>query len=93
MAPGEFCRSHSMALNTLNRYLKKQQCKQGKSKEYDVGRSRLVSVELATSVITSAAGERPVSLAVLLSNGRRVEVGRGFDAGTLAQLVAALERS
>jgi len=92
MARGEFCRSQGMALSTLNRYLKKQQSKQGKSKEYGVGRSRLVSVELATAVVTSAAGERPGALAVLLSNGRRVEVGRGFDAGTLSQLVTALER-
>jgi hypothetical protein len=28
---------------------------------------------------------------VLLSNRRRVEVSRGFDAATLAQLVTALE--
>ena len=31
-------------------------------------------------------------LAVLLSTGRRIEVKRGFDAGTLRQLVAVLEQ-
>jgi hypothetical protein len=29
---------------------------------------------------------------VLLSNRRRVEVGRGFDAATLTQLITVLER-
>jgi hypothetical protein len=30
---------------------------------------------------------------VLLSSGRRIEVKRGFDVGTLRQLVAVLERA
>jgi hypothetical protein len=35
----------------------------------------------------------PAASAIVLSiNGRRVEVGRGFDAATLAQLVTVLER-
>jgi hypothetical protein len=33
-----------------------------------------------------------VSWAVLLSSGRRIEVKRGFDTGTLRQLVAVLEQ-
>jgi hypothetical protein len=40
-------------------------------------------VEVATPV---------ASAIVLLISGRRVEVGRGFDAATLAQLVTVLER-
>ena len=32
------------------------------------------------------------ALAVVLRGGWRVEVGRGFDAGTLQQLVHVLER-
>jgi len=39
-----------------------------------------------------STGEYPGVLTVLLSNGRRVEVGRGFDAETLARLVTVLER-
>ena len=31
------------------------------------------------------------TLAVIVRGGRRVEVGRGFDAGTLEQLVRVLE--
>jgi len=89
MGRSEFCRSQGMALSTLNRYLKKQQNKQGQSKDDGVGRSRLVRVELAPAEPAVSVG----ILTVLLSNGRRVEVGRGFDAETLAQLVTALERS
>jgi hypothetical protein len=43
-------------------------------------------------VAMASAGECPGSLTVLLSNRRRVEVGRGFDAATLTQLVTVLER-
>ena len=32
-------------------------------------------------------------LAVLLPDGRRIEVKRGFDAATLLQLTAVLERA
>jgi len=88
----EFCRSHGMALSTLNRHLKKQQEKQVPGGSKGVEQSRLVAVELASAVATVSAGEYPGALTVLLSNRRRVEVRRGFDAATLAQLVTVLER-
>ena len=91
MGRSEFCRGHGMALSTLNRHLKKQQNWQSQAGSNGVEQSRLVAVELASAVAT-AAGEYPGALTVLLSNGRRVEVGRGFDAATLAQLVTVLER-
>ena len=81
-----------MALSTLNRHLKKQQQPQDHVGSEGAGRSRLVAVELASAVATVSAGEYPGALTVLLSNGRRVEVGCGFDAATLAQLVTVLER-
>ena len=86
----EFCRSHGMGLSTLTRYLKKQQSRQNHAGS--VEQSRLVAVELASAVATVSAGEYSGALTVLLSNRRRVEVGRGFDAATLAQLVTVLER-
>jgi hypothetical protein len=58
-----------MALSTLDRYLKKQQTKPGQQGGDGVGRSRLVKVELAAAVVPVVAGDRPVSLTVLLSNG------------------------
>jgi len=91
MGRSEFCRSHGMALNTLKRHLKKQQERQVPAASNRVEQSRLVAVELAAAE-TTVAGECRGSLMVLLSNGRRVEVGRGFDATTLTQLVTVLER-
>ena len=84
MGRSEFCRSHGMALSTLDRYLKKQ--------AGGVERSRLVAVELAAAVPSIAAGELCSSPMVLLINSRRIEVRRGFDAETLAQVVTVLER-
>jgi hypothetical protein len=90
MGRSEFCRSHGMALSTLNRHLKKQQNRQNHAGS--VEQSRLVAVELAAAVATVSVGEVAGVLTVLLSNRRRVEVGRGFDAATLAQRVTVLER-
>src|SRR5277367_447801 len=73
MGRSEFCRSHGIALSTLNRHLKKQQ--KNPIGDEDVSRSRLVAVELASVLAPVAASERQGALTVLLSNGRRVEVG------------------
>ena len=82
-----------MGLSTLNRHLKKQREKQVSAGSKGVEQSRrLVAVEVASAVTTVSGGEYPGALTVLLSNHRRVEVGRGFDAATLAQLVTVLER-
>lgn len=88
----EFCRIHGMALSTLNRHLKKHAKQQGPTDSEGVGRSCLVEVELPAVVTAIASVERQGILKVLLSNGRRVEVDRGFDQATLAQLVTVLER-
>lgn len=87
----EFCRSHGLSSSTLNRHLKKPRkyCESGSD---GVQRSRLVAVEVVTPVSVDVAKEFPSTLTVLLSNRRRVKVGRGFDAETLAQLVTVLER-
>jgi len=53
----------------------------------------LVEVELAEVVNPVCDVDRVASLKVLLSNGRRVEIGDGFDEPTLRRLVAVLERS
>ena len=86
----EFCRSHGLGLSTLTRYLKRQKDGEGAAASKGVEQSRLVAVELAGSSATASV-ECPGVLTVLLSNRRRVEVGRGFDAATLAQLVTVLE--
>ena len=50
------------------------------------GPSRWLAVELSGAHLAGASG-----LAVVLTGGRRIEVGRGFDAKTLEQLVSLLE--
>jgi hypothetical protein len=92
MRRSEFCRSHGLGLSTLTRYLKKQQNRQSRSGSGGVEQSRLVAVEVASPVATVFTDKVPGGLTVLLSNRRRVEVGRGFDSATLAQLVTVLER-
>lgn len=89
----EFCRRHGLALSTLSRHLQKQFEAEARGDSEVVGRGPLVEVKLAEVVNPVCNLDRPVSLKVLLSNGRRVEVGDGFDDQTLRRLVAVLERS
>ena len=99
----EFCVKHGVALGTLdfwrkrrrqerdteanNRQVRLQEDARAKSAS-----SRLVAVELAgwseRTRIEPAGG----GLAVMVSQGRRVEVSRGFDAATLERLLDVLER-
>ena len=83
----EFCRSRGIALNTLKRYLKRH----GEAGNTGCNFSGLVAVGLAAVNPTRRpAGES--GLAVVVGSGRRIEVDAGFDAPTLARLVAVLER-
>jgi hypothetical protein len=93
LSRSEFCRRHGLALSTLNRHLRKQFEEEAGRDSDVVGRSPLVEVNLAEVVNPVCNVDRPASLRVLLSNGRRVEVGDGFDDQTLGRLVAVLERS
>ena len=90
MGRSEFCRVHGLALSTLGRHLKKQSSAQSGSD--GVGSSRLVAVEVAATQAQASTGKRTDVLTVLLFNGRKVEVGCGFEAETLARLVTVLER-
>ena len=81
----EFCRNHGLSLATLARYRKRQA--DGNPGPGD----RWLAVEVSGS--SPAAGVGKISgLAVALSGSRRIEVGCGFDARTLAQLLDVLER-
>jgi|ERR1035437_2788783 hypothetical protein len=83
----EFCRHHGMSLGTLNRYLK-QRREQGDSGAIDGG---LVAVELTGAKLATDC-DFECGLAVLLSRGRKIEVGAGFDGPTLQRLVNLLEK-
>ena len=80
----EFCRERRLALSTLGRYRSRQQ------RQASAGSNALLAVEVcgrATAPIAATGS----ALAVVLRSGRRIEVGRGFDAGALEQLVRVLE--
>ena len=89
-----FCEKHNLTVSTLDSYRKRPGPQVGELPAGGGeagGKSRWVAVELG--------GHRPMArngadsgLALALPGGRRIEIGRGFDAGTLRQLVRALEQ-
>jgi hypothetical protein len=79
----EFCKQKKISFKTLARY----RARYGPQKAKGNQTPRLVAVEVAKP--SGSGGE----LSVLLASGRRIEVKRGFDAGTLRQLVAVLEQA
>ncbi len=79
----EFCRKHGLSLATLARYRKRQAQSQA------ITERRWLGVEVASANATQLGSS---GLAVALSGDRRIEVGRGFDAHTLVQLLSVLER-
>jgi hypothetical protein len=82
----EFCRKQGLSVATLARYRKWRAQAEG------VPGNRWVAVEVSgTSATLESRGNS--GLAVALAGGRRIEVGRGFDAPTLVQLLGVLERS
>ena len=80
-----FCELRGVPVKTLARYVKRYRQQQAQAE----GAPRWVAVEVAES----EPGAGGSGLSVVLGGGRRIEVGRGFDAATLRQLVTALERS
>ena len=88
----EFCRSQGVALSTLGRHLRKQGSRHSDPLSKGIKRSRLVAVELSAALPVVRTADLSPTLVVLLPNKRRVEVGRGFDQDTLAQLLTVLEK-
>jgi transposase-like protein len=81
----EFCREHGLSLATLARYRKRQ------SQGSPAAGSRWVEVKVPAGRAVLEGGASS-GLTVALGGGRRIEVGRGFDAHTLVQLLGVLER-
>jgi hypothetical protein len=80
----EFCRQHALPVTTLDYYRHRvQMWRQAGAKE-----CRILEVDVAGR----GAVRGPAGLAVVLSQGRRIDVDLGFDAATLEQLVQILER-
>jgi hypothetical protein len=73
-------------MGTLQRGLRKRRMEvDGQSES-----KRLVEVKMA-GVQRNGSGPGTCSLEVVLALGRRIEVGREFDAETLARLIRTLE--
>jgi hypothetical protein len=90
MRRSEFCRTRGLSFGTLNRHLKKRRWNR-KSRAASAA-SRLVPVELAARK-SPTQHEPSCGLAVVLSEGRRIEVHADFDTNTFVRLVNALERA
>jgi hypothetical protein len=82
-----FCHQKGLSLSTLARYRRRQKQTAGEGAEG----KRWLAVEVTGSA-AGAGDERASGLAVVLSDGRRIEVGRGFDGDTLKRLLAVVER-
>jgi len=85
----EFCRQRGLAIGTLNKY---------RRRVHGGARSMagpMVAVEVASSPARESSGDgdgdRP--FVVESRSGRRIEVRRGFDAGTLERLLTVLDRA
>src|SRR5687767_6086206 len=76
-----FYREREVALKTLARYLARY-------------RKQKAGIEAPRWVEAKVAGQKGNGgeLTVLLPGGRRIEVQRGFDSGTLRQLISVLEQ-
>jgi hypothetical protein len=79
----EFCQRQGLSLATLARYRKRQ------TRGGAVSGSQWVAVDVAGA---GPANPARSGLAVALPGGLRIEIGCGFDARTLAQLLGVLER-
>jgi len=77
-----FCEQRDVPLKTLSRYVARYRRETAGAK----ASPRLVRVEV------TAPASIDSTLTVLLPGGRRIEVSRGFDPGTLHQLISALEQ-
>jgi hypothetical protein len=78
-----FCQQRDLALKTLCRYVTRYR----REKAGTMQSPRFVQVEVTAPASIGSA------LSVLLPGGHRIEVSRGFDAGTLRQLITELEQA
>ncbi|MEA2874467.1 MAG: hypothetical protein QOH67_4598 [Hyphomicrobiales bacterium] len=81
LSQADFCTQEDVPLKTLGRYLTRYR------------KQRAVVSQPQRWVAVEVSGHSGCGLAVLLSTGHRIEVKRGFDPGTLRQLVAVLEQA
>jgi len=89
-----FCAQHGLSVAALDKYRRRRRSLEQRQTQLQSA-SRIVPVELVNGTGPAAASrvESRSGLHVELANGRRIEVGHGFDASTLERLVAVLEKA
>ena len=83
-----FCHQRGLAVGTLDKY--RQRVRQGSSSG---GPMLPVEVVWSAGQNPNRDAGRDGALVVELRGGRRIEVRRGFDAGTLERLLSVLDRT
>ena len=83
-----FCRQRGLAVGTLDKYRRRVH----KGQQLSNGSMLPVEVVWSTEQNANRDGGRDGVLVVELRGGRRIEVRRGFDAGTLERLLTVLDR-
>jgi hypothetical protein len=86
-----FCAQHGLSVPSLNQYRKRCRDMVLPSTEAQAAANRILPVEFVDAGASAVGSSR--ALWVELANGRRIEVGTGFDASTLERLVAVLEKA
>ena len=83
-----FCQRRGLAVGTLDKYRRRAQAGRRPSS------GSMLPVEVVWSTAQDPASDtrRDAVLVVELRSGRRIEVRRGFDAGTLDRLLTVLDR-
>lgn len=84
-----FCAGRGLSVAALDKY-RRQAAAATREQETAGSAGRLLAVEVMPEVAASESGS---ALRVELANGRRIEVGSGFDAATLKRLLSVLERA
>ena len=85
LSQAAFCGKEGLSLATLARYRKRR------AQLPAASAGRWLAVEVADGR-KGLDAEASSGLALALPRGRRIEIGRGFDAGALRRLVRTLEQ-
>ena len=84
-----FCRQRGLAVGTLDKYRRRVH----KGQQSHNGSMLPVEVVWSAGQNPNRDAGRDGALVVELRGGRRIEVRRGFDAGTLERLLSVLDRT
>ena len=84
-----FCQQRDLAVGTLDKYRRRVH----KGQQSSNGSMLPVEVVWSSGQNPNGDAGRDGALVVELRSGRRIEVRRGFDAGTLERLLTVLDRT